>query len=110
LRQPITRFIPRRLQPAHAAHIRKFDDTGVTNRAMGAMDPLWAVRTNGQEFQIEASISQPVSGGKKLFTVILRGVTERARARRRSRQSEALFSREPTTGLVARLDRKGGGA
>jgi PAS domain S-box-containing protein len=78
--QPITRFIPQRFHAAHAGHIRKFGETGVNNRAMGPMKSLWAVRANGEEFQIEASISQIVTGGKKLFTVILRDVTERKQA------------------------------
>ena len=80
LGQPITRFIPQRFHAAHAGHIHKFGETGVTNRAMGPKNVLWAVRADGQEFQIEASISQVVTGGKKLFTVILRDVTERVKA------------------------------
>ena len=80
LGQPITRFIPQRFHAAHAGHIHKFGDTGVTSRAMGPKNVLWAVRADGQEFQIEASISQVVTGGKKLFTVILRDVTERVQA------------------------------
>ena len=80
LGQPITRFIPQRFHAAHAGHIRKFGETGDTNRAMGPKDVLWAVRADGQEFQIEASISQVVTGGRKLFTVILRDVTERVLA------------------------------
>ena len=79
LGQPITRFMPQRFHAAHAGHIHKFGDTGVTNRAMGPKGVLWAVRADGQEFQIEASISQAVTGGRKLFTVILRDVTERVR-------------------------------
>jgi len=80
LGQPLTRFIPQRFHAAHAGHIHKFANTGVTNRAMGPKDVLWALRADGQEFQIEASISQVVTGGKKLFTVILRDVTERVQA------------------------------
>ncbi|MGA7502772.1 MAG: PAS domain S-box protein [Candidatus Sulfotelmatobacter sp.] len=78
--QPITRFIPQRFHAAHTGHIHKFAETGVTNRAMGPKNVLWALRADGQEFQIEASISQVVTGGKKLFTVILRDVTERVQA------------------------------
>ena len=80
LGQPITRFIPQRFHAAHAGHIHRFGDTGVTNRAMGPKNVLWGLRADGQEFQIEASISQVVTGGKKLFTVILRDITERIQA------------------------------
>jgi PAS domain S-box-containing protein len=77
LGQPLTRFIPQRFHAAHAGHIHKFAGTGVTSRAVGSKNALWALRADGQEFQIEASISQVVTGGRKLFTVILRDVTER---------------------------------
>ncbi len=80
LGQPITRFMPQRFHAAHSGHIHKFGETGVTNRAMGPKGVLWAVRADGQEFQIEASISQVVTGGRKLFTVILRDVTEKVLA------------------------------
>ena len=98
LGQPLLRLIPQRFHAAHGGHIRKFGETGVTNRAMGTMDALWAIRADGQEFQIEASISQIVTGGKKLFTVILRDVTERMLAQEKlaaqtqelSRQSDEL--------------------
>ncbi|MFZ0146095.1 MAG: PAS domain S-box protein [Candidatus Sulfotelmatobacter sp.] len=80
LSEPITRFIPQRFHGAHSEHIRRFADTGVTNRAMGPKNVLWAQRADGQEFQIEASISQVITGGRKLFTVILRDVTERVQA------------------------------
>jgi PAS domain S-box-containing protein len=80
LGQSITRFIPQRFHAAHAGHIKKFGEHGVTSRALGALDTLWGVRADGEEFQIEASISQAVTLGKKLFTVILRDVTERRQA------------------------------
>jgi PAS domain S-box-containing protein len=92
LGQPIERFIPERFRSTHGTHIRKFAETGVTNRSMGALGALWAVRADGEEFQIEASISQVESGGKKLFTVILRDVTERKRAEAALRESETNFA------------------
>ena len=76
----VSRFIPQRFQSAHEAHIRRFGTSGVTNRAMGALGGLWAVRANGEEFPIEASISQVEADGVKLFTVIIRDVTERKAA------------------------------
>jgi PAS domain S-box-containing protein len=93
---PITRFIPQRFHAGHAAHIPRFGETGVTSRAMGPKNVLWAERADGQEFQIEASISQVVTGGKKLFTVILRDVTERVQAEQAVREAQARMA-----GIVA---------
>jgi len=77
--KPIERFIPQRFREVHSEHIENFGRTGSTTRAMGQMRPLAAVRSNGEEFPIEASISQAQIGGQRLFTVILRDVTERKR-------------------------------
>ena len=76
----IGRFIPSRYHAQHAEHIRQFGKTGVTNRAMGKLGALSGLRTNNQEFPIEASISQTEIQGKKLFTAILRDITERKQA------------------------------
>src|SRR5437870_3992653 len=78
--QAIERFIPQRFRSQHAGHIRRFGETGVTSRGMGTLGALWAARADGEEFQIEASISQIETRGKKLFTVIMRDVTERKQA------------------------------
>src|SRR5260370_751626 len=77
---PVERFIPERFRGAHTSHIRRFSETGSTSRAMGTLGAIWGRRANGEEFPMEASISQVASGGKKLFTVILRDITERKRA------------------------------
>jgi PAS domain S-box-containing protein len=78
--QSLERFIPQRFRAAHRADIRRFSETGVTNRSMRPTDILCALRCSGEEFPIEASISQIETAGKKLFTIILRDVTERKRA------------------------------
>lgn len=85
------RFIPERFRDAHIAHLRHFGDTGVTSRSMGTKGALWAVRTNGEEFPIEASISHAIDGDKKLFTVIIRDITERRRAEEAAAESERRF-------------------
>jgi PAS domain S-box-containing protein len=78
--QPLDRFIPQRFRVDHKRHIQDFGKTHVTKRSMGTLGALYALRANGQEFPIEASISQIESEGQKLFTVILRDITERKQA------------------------------
>jgi PAS domain S-box-containing protein len=80
LGQPLERFVPQRYRAAHRTHIRVFGETGATSRSMGALAALSAVRAGGEEFPIEASISQIVVGEQRLFTVILRDITERQQA------------------------------
>jgi len=86
--QSLERFIPMRFRPAHAEHVRRFGETGVTNRAMGAQRPLAALRSDGVEFPVEATISQVVVGGQTLFTAIVRDISERRRAEEALRESE----------------------
>jgi formate hydrogenlyase transcriptional activator len=90
---PVGRFIPQRFQADHREHIRKFGETGVTNRSMGTRDALWAVRSNGEEFLIEASISQVHADRKRLYTVIIRDVTESKRAEEELQRSYAEVKR-----------------
>lgn len=78
--ESIERFIPERFRPNHRNHVRDFGRTHVTKRSMGALGAIFGLRADGQEFPIEASISQIVSDGKRLFTVILRDITKRKRA------------------------------
>lgn len=79
LGQPLDRFIPERFRHSHAEHIRAFGRTGLTGRIMGALQPLTALRLDGREFPIEATISRVDLGEQKLFTVIIRDITERRR-------------------------------
>lgn len=80
LGQPLEMLIPERLRAAHREHIGRFAATGVTSRRMGVSTVLLGLRANNEEFPIEASISQHTEDRRKLFTVILRDVTERVRA------------------------------
>ncbi len=77
----IDRFIPARYRGEHRKHVERFGETGVTERKMGRQQPvLIGLRADGEEFPIEASISQIHDGQAKLYTVMLRDVTERVRA------------------------------
>jgi PAS domain S-box-containing protein len=87
LGQRLDMLVPERFGAVHQDHIRQFGRTGVTSRRMGDQTVLTGLRANGEEFPLEASISQHSEGGKKLFTVILRDVTERTRADEALRRS-----------------------
>src|SRR5512145_1227785 len=73
----LDRFLPARFRAAHRSHIAHFGRTGVTSRRMGDVTTLWALRADGEEFPIEASISQSGASGKRHYTVILRDITRR---------------------------------
>ena len=90
--QSLDRFIPERYRESHRGHIRLFGQTNVTRRAMGRLNTLFGVRASGEEFPIEASISQIEVEGKKLYTVILRDITEKRRAEAQLLRAQRLES------------------
>ena len=107
----LDRFLPGRFRAAHRAHIEQFGRTGVTNRRMGDVTTLWALRADGEEFPIEASISQTQVAGTKSFTVILRDITrrkqyedqlKRQQAELRELSARVLEAREEEKTLIAR--------
>ncbi len=79
LGQNLDRFIPERFRAAHREHIRVFGETNVTQRTMGKTRALFGLRFDGEEFPIEASISQIDDEGHKLFTAIIRDIGEKKR-------------------------------
>ena len=89
--QSLDRFIPGRLRERHARHIVTFGETGVTSRSMTSLGALSGLRADGEEFPIEASISQVEVAGEKVFTVILRDITARKEAEAAARDREERF-------------------
>ena len=88
---PLERFLPDRFRAVHREHVRRFTETGSTYRTQDTLGQLWALRSDGVEFPIEASISHTTVGTMKLSTVILRDVTERERVAEALRESEERF-------------------
>ena len=89
LGEPLEKLLPERFRHVHRAHIEYFGRTGSTSRRMGGQNVLMALRADGEEFPIEASISQHRDGERRLFTVILRDITERVRAESLLERSES---------------------
>jgi PAS domain S-box-containing protein len=79
LGESLDRFIPERFRAAHREHVRVFGETNVTQRAMGKTRALFGLRSDGEEFPIEASISQINDDGHRLFTAIIRDVSDKKR-------------------------------
>ncbi|HEX5080562.1 MAG TPA: PAS domain S-box protein, partial [Blastocatellia bacterium] len=79
LGEKLDRLIPERFREAHRGHIQVFGETNVTQRAMGSVGALYGLRSDGEEFPIEASISQIDADGHKLFTAIIRDISEKKR-------------------------------
>lgn len=84
--QPVDRFIPQRFRSEYKGHIESSGTTQLTRRSRAGLDALYGLRADGEEFPIEASISQIEADGRKIYTVILRDVTERALAEERNRR------------------------
>ncbi len=88
--KPIDLFLPERFRAHHRQHVRNFGETQVTDRRMGALGAVSGLRFDGEEFPIEASISQFKKGRQHWYTVILRDITERKRMESQLRQTERL--------------------
>jgi two-component system sensor kinase len=80
LGKPLDRFIPERFRAAHRDYVRRFGATGATVRRMGGEGVLYGLRADGEEFPIEASISQVTVNGKQLLSVVLRDISTRVKA------------------------------
>ena len=74
-------LIPARFHRGHHRHVETFGGTGVSSRPMMAQRIVTALRKSGEEFPIDASISQNEIRGQRFYTVILRDVSMRERTR-----------------------------
>lgn len=88
---PLDRLLPVRHRAAHVGHVEAFRRDGVTSRSMGEFGAITALRKEGEEFPIEASISQIDVGGHRVSTAIVRDISARVRAESALRESEEQF-------------------
>jgi PAS domain S-box-containing protein len=100
--QPLDRFLPQRFHEAHYHHVQTFGQSGVTSRKMGKLGTVMGLRSNGEEFPIEAAISHIAVERKTFYTVILRDVTDRKQSEEVLQVKES-FTRDVLDSLPAHI-------
>lgn len=82
--QPITTLIPKKYQSKHEEKIKNFARSNIYSKRMYATKyELYGERKNGEEFPAEASISQLNEEIGKIFTIMLRDITEQKNAEKK---------------------------
>lgn len=98
--QALDRFLPEYIRAEHREFIQAFGQSASTKRSMKTSSlALTCLRANGESFPSDVSISQIEIDGKKLYTAIVRDITERKRAEEALRESEERFSRLAQAGF-----------
>ena len=76
--QPLSILLPQRFRDEHDAHVDAFARSKDSARRMGHRRAVAGRRKDGTEFPAEASISKlELPDGRRIFTVVLRDITER---------------------------------
>ena len=76
--QPLAMLLPERYRATHDAHVEAFGRSAGSARRMGHRREVAGRRRDGSEFPAEASILKlDLPGGERIFTVVLRDITER---------------------------------
>jgi len=99
LGQPLSILLPGRFHDVHERHIKRFGSGADVARLMGHRQEIVGLRRNGAEFPAEASISHLDLPGRRLYTVLLRDITERHR-----QQKDEHFLANAGATLSASLD------
>jgi PAS domain S-box-containing protein len=89
LGQSIDRFIALPQNDGDQDQLDNTDQGSIVGMLERRMRTINAVRVNGENFPIEASISQVTVGQEELYTIILRDITERVKAEEVQRNLQA---------------------
>ena len=91
LGQRLEILIPHASRGPHEGQVREFGAGPIPARRMGERGHISGLRKNGEVFPADASISRIEVDGKRIYTAVLRDITERIRAEEAlARQAEEL--------------------
>jgi PAS domain S-box-containing protein len=93
------RLIPERFRATHAGDFAHFAAGTTGARRMADRREVYGLRSNGEEFPAEASISKVAVGDESFFSVVLRDVTDRKRVEQALRR--AVTARDDVLRIVA---------
>lgn len=96
---PLNVLLPARFRDVHTGHMLAFRDAPETARRMGERRQIFGLRRSGEEFPAEASIAKLDAERGRVYSVVLRDVTERKRTEAELR--DATRAREAILGVVA---------
>ena len=80
LGQPLSLLLPERFRALHSHHIDEFGRVPDAARLMGERgETIFGLHKDGHEFPAEATISKLTLSEKRIYSVLLRDITERKR-------------------------------
>jgi PAS domain S-box-containing protein len=88
--QPVTLLMPERYRELCVAGLHRYLQTGEA-RVVGGTTELVGLRKDGSEFPMEMSLGETLEVGERLFTGVIRDVTERKEAEKVIKESEERF-------------------
>jgi PAS domain S-box-containing protein len=94
-------LIPPRFIEIHRKHIAGFEKSKDATRKMGERREVFGRRKDGTEFPAEATISKLELENEKIFTVMLRDITERKQMEEKLRRMERLSALGQLASTVA---------
>lgn len=80
--EPLAILIPEGARAVHGRDVREFAASGIAARRMGERGEITGRRKSGEVFPAEASISCLEVGGTRVFTAVMRDVSERHQVER----------------------------
>jgi PAS domain S-box-containing protein len=98
--QPVERLMPEELRQQHTQYLRGYFTTGMPRAAVGRTIELVGVRSEGQRFPMELSLSVGHPSGKRFALAMIRDVTDR-----KQHEEELCRAKEYAEETAARLRR-----